>query len=120
MLDRKTPPEFVHSTTFNLIKPEKQTLPNNINLFLVRGGDQDVLKVECIFRAGRWYEKTLGASHFCANIINKGTKEKNSFAIAQNFDRYGAHLEIQPGHDFVSIAVYGLTKYLQPVLDLLF
>jgi zinc protease len=118
MLDRKTPPEFIHSTAFDLIKPERKKLSNGIDLFLVHGGDQEVIKIECIFKAGRWYEKDLGASHFCAHLLNKGTRTKNSFSIAQIFDRYGAHLEIQPGLDFISVAVYGLTKYLQPVLEL--
>jgi zinc protease len=119
MLDRKSPPPFVHDTSFELLTPDRKTLSNGIELFLVRGGSQEVIKVECIFKAGRWFETQLGAAYFCGHLLNKGTKTKTSFEIAQIFDQYGAHLEIQPGLDFVSVALYGLTKYLDPALDLL-
>jgi zinc protease len=119
MLDRKTPPPFVHSTSFDLIDPYRQTLDNGTEIFLIPGGGQDVLKIEVIFHAGRWYENIKGAAHFSANLLTKGTQTKNSFEIAQIFDRYGAHVEIQPGFDFISVSVYTLTQYLSEVLELL-
>jgi zinc protease len=117
MLDRKTPPPFVHTTSFDLIKPVRRKLPNGIDVFFVSGGSQNVIKVELVMPAGRWYEKVRGASYFSGNILTKGTKTKNSFEIAQAFDQFGAHLEVQPGLDFVSISIYGLTKYFTPVFD---
>jgi zinc protease len=118
MLDRKTPPPFIHSTSFHLIDPVRQKLNNGVEVFFIPGGEQDVLKIELIFHAGRWYEKKAGASQFSANLLSKGTSTKNSFQIAQTFDRYGAHVEIHPGFDFVSVSIYTLTQYLKPVLDL--
>jgi predicted Zn-dependent peptidase len=119
MLDRKTPPPFVRSTSFDLLNPVKKNLSNGIDLFFISGGEQEVIKVELIFKAGRWYESAVGSSHFTANLLNKGTRTKSSFEIAQTFDRYGAHLDIHPGLDFVSIAIYCLTQNLTPVLKLL-
>jgi predicted Zn-dependent peptidase len=119
MLDRKTPPPFVHTTSFDLIKPKRTTLSNGIEVFVIPGGDQEVIKVELIFRAGRWFEHKTGAAHFAANLLSKGTRLKNSFQIAQIFDRYGAHVEIQPSLDYVSVAIYGLTKFIAPVMELL-
>lgn len=119
MLDRKTPPPFVRNTSFDLLRPVKKTLPNGVDVFFIAGGEQEVIKVELVFKAGRWYEQLTGCSHFTANLLNKGTRTKSSFEIAQIFDRYGAHLEIHPSLDFVSISIYGLTQYLAPVLDLM-
>lgn len=119
MLDRKTPPPFVQSTSFELIKPVRRTFANGIEMFFVSGGKQEVIKVEVVMRAGRWFENNVGAAQFAANLINKGTEKKTSFQIAETFDRYGAHLEVQPGLDFVTISIYSLTQYLEPVLDLL-
>lgn len=118
MLDRKTPPPFVKSTSFNLIEPRHTGLGNGAQLYFVPGGTQEVMKIEVIFRAGRWYEHAPAASHFTANLLTKGTELKSSFEIAHIFDRYGAHVEINPGFDFVSISVYTLTQYLAPVLEL--
>lgn len=119
MLDRKTPPPFVHTSSFDLIKPEKTTLQNGVDLYVISGGEQEVVKIEVIVKGGRWFETAAGASLFTANLLNKGTQSKSSFDIAQIFDQYGAHIEISPGFDFVSLAVYSLSKYLEPVLDLL-
>ena len=119
MIDRKTPPPFVHTTSFDLIQPARKRLPNGVSLFLVPGGSQEVIKIELILRAGRWYESHTGASHFSANLLTKGTRSKTSFQIAQVFDQYGAHVDLNPGLDFVSVSLYGLTRYLRPVLDLL-
>ncbi|MEX2231658.1 MAG: pitrilysin family protein [Cyclobacteriaceae bacterium] len=119
MLDRTLPPPFVKSSSFNLITPEEKKLHNGVHLFFVPGGSQDVLKIELIFEAGRWFENKLGAANFTTHLLSKGTKAKSSFEIAQLFDQYGAHLEVSPGLDFVSIALYTLNKNLAPVLKLL-
>jgi predicted Zn-dependent peptidase len=119
LVDRKTAPGFVKSTSFNLIQPVAKTLPNGIDLFFIHGGFQDVIKIELLFNAGRWFETQLGVSHFTSHQLSKGTRSKNSFEIAQLFDRYGAHLEVNAGMDTVSISIYTLTKNLQPVIMLL-
>src|SRR5687768_1606762 len=110
MLDRTLPPPFVKSSSFNLLTPEEKKLHNGVHLFFVPGGFQDVVKIELIFEAGRWFENKLGAAYFTTHLLSKGTKEKSSFDIAQLFDQYGAHLEVSPGLDFVSVALYSLNK----------
>jgi predicted Zn-dependent peptidase len=119
MLDRKIAPPFVESTAFELIRPATRALANGIEVFFVSGGTQEVIKITLIFRGGRWFEQVWGASHFSSHLLSKGTGQKSSFEIAQIFDRYGAHLEVNAGLDFISISLYALTQHLQPVLLLL-
>jgi zinc protease len=120
MLDRKVAPPFIQSTSFELIHPDKNSLANGVEVFFINGGSQEVLKIELILPAGRWFEKNWGASHFTAHLLAKGTATKTSFDIAQIFDLYGAHLEVNAGLDVVSISLYSLSKNLLPVLDLLY
>jgi zinc protease len=120
MLDRAVAPSFSRSTHFELIHPEKVTLQNGVEIFSISGGDQKVIKVELLFRAGRWFEEHWGAAYFSAQLLTKGTKSKSSYDIAQVLDHYGAHLDISPGLDVVSIALYTLTKNLHPTLRLLY
>jgi zinc protease len=120
MPDRKSPPPFVKSTSFELIKPDQHKLPNGVELLFVPGGNQDVIKIEVVVKAGRWEEHSRGAAQFVGNLLNKGTRTKSSFQIAQIFDQYGAHIEIHPGLDFISASLYSLTTFLEPVLDLFF
>jgi len=119
MLDRTQAPPFQRSSAFDLHQPEKTILSNGVPLYLIRGGDQDVIKIELTAQAGRWSEETRGAAYFAAQLLCKGTSRKSSFDIAQIFDRFGAHLEVSPGLDFASISLYSLTRNLEPVLYLL-
>ena len=118
MIDRSIAPSFTRSTDFELIRPEELTLPNGTKVFFVSGGTQSVIRVEIILKAGRWFESVWGASYFSSQLLSKGTSGKNSFEIAQIFDQYGAHFEISPGLDVVSIALYTLNKNLRPTLAL--
>lgn len=118
MIDRSIAPAFTRSTNFELIKPEELTLQNGAKVFFVSGGTQSVIRVEIILKAGRWFESVWGASYFSSQLLSKGTSKKNSFEIAQIFDQYGAHFEISPGLDIVSIALYTLNKNLRPTLAL--
>jgi predicted Zn-dependent peptidase len=119
MLDRTVAPPFNRSISFDLIKPLIVHTSGGGVLHFVVGGTQEVCKVELLFPAGRWYERTAGASYFTAQLLNKGTEQKDSFVIAELFDQYGAHLEISPGVDVVSVALYSLNKFLEPSLQLL-
>jgi len=119
MLDRKTPPAFEKSNAFTLIRPEKQTLSNGISLSFINGGSQDVIKIEFIFNAGRWYESKPGIAYFTAQLLQKGTSTKNSFQISSLLDQFGVHLEVNPGYDFTSLALYGLTKNINSFSELL-
>jgi zinc protease len=119
MLDRTVPPPYIQSTNFDLIQPAIKKLPNGVDLFFIRGGSQEVLKIELLFKAGRWVESNWGVSYFTSHLLSKGTRSRSSFEIAQLFDRYGAHLEVSAGLDLVSISLYALSKNLKQVLDLL-
>jgi zinc protease len=119
MLNRTTAPEFKKTTHFQLIEPETVQLENGVPVYFLAGGQQEVIKIELIFKAGKWYEQISGAAHFAGNLISKGTKRKSSFEIANIFDSYGAHVEVSPGLDLVSVSLYTLTKNLPSLIGLL-
>ncbi|MEJ1241231.1 pitrilysin family protein [Chryseolinea sp. T2] len=119
MLDRTQAPSFVKSSSFDLIRPERTTVAGGAEVLFVLGGSQNVCKIELLFQAGRWNERSFGAGYFTSQLLSKGTKTKSSFQIAQAFDQLGAHLEINPGADFVSVALYSLTRKLESSFELL-
>jgi zinc protease len=119
MLDRTLAPPFNRTTDFDLLHPEKVVTTSGAEIYFVLGGSQDVSKVELIFPAGRWVEKVWGASYFSSQLLNKGTKQKGSYEIAQRFDSLGAHLEVHSALDFVSVSLYSLNKNLDAGLRLL-
>lgn len=118
MLDRTVQPAFQKSSSFELIQPEKITLKNNLPITVVRGGEQAVAKIEFIFDAGKWHEAHPGVSYFTSHQLQKGTASKTSFEISSETEQLGVHVDVSPGHDFTSVALYGLTKNLHQVLNL--
>lgn len=118
MLDRTAQPAFNKSSSFTLLHPETIILNNSLPITLVRGGEQDVIKIEFVFDAGKWHESHAGVSYFMANILQKGTASKNSYQISAETEQLGVHFEISPGHDFTSLSLYGLTKNIGDVLEL--
>ncbi len=119
MLNRSVAPPFVEADQFQLPSYEKEKLANGIDLFLVRDVQQEVLKIEIMFRAGKWYEPRPSVSHFTAQMLEKGTTKNSSTSIAEAFDRLGAHVEITPGYDYASVSLYGLAKNWQQAFALL-
>lgn len=118
MLNRSVAPPFTRTIDFELIQPRTQLLANGLKMFIVSGGSQEVVRVEILLRAGRWFETVSGAAYFAANLLSKGTSTKSSYEIAQYFDQYGAHFEVGAGLDAVSLSLYTLTKNLAPTLAL--
>jgi predicted Zn-dependent peptidase len=119
MLDRTTAPPFNRTTSLQLIQPHKEILKGGAETYFILGGTQEVSKIEIIFPAGRWFEKKWGAAYFTGNLLSKGTRQKSSYQIAHLLDLYGAHLDIQPGLDYVSVSLYMLNKNFEAAILLL-
>ena len=122
-LDRTQAPPFRLSSDYSLTRPEIFKLSNGVELLAFRDIEQEVVKLELIFEAGKWYEPKLGVSHFTSQMLSKGTENLTSFQIAEAIDSLGAHLEINQGYDVVAISLFSLRKNivaaLAIVMDLL-
>lgn len=119
MLNRTVQPAFQKSSSFDLIHAETIILANQLPVTIVRGGDQAVAKIEFVFDAGKWHEPKPGVFYFTAHQLQKGTASKTSYQISSENEQLGVHVEINPGHDFTSLALYGLTKNISEVFDLI-
>lgn len=116
MLDRKSAPSFVPVASFHLPSAQETKLTSGISIIQLGGVQQDILKIELIFKAGKVQEPGRGVSYFTAQLLEKGTRNKNSFQIADFFDSCGASIEITPGADYISIALYALSGNIKEVL----
>lgn len=111
-LDRTQAPPFQLSSDYSLAQPETLSLAGGAPLYAFRQLQQDVVKLELIFNAGKWYEPALGISHFTSQMLPKGTQGKTSYEIAESLDSLGAHLEISPGFDVVTLSLFSLRNKL--------
>ena len=119
ILDRAQPPAFQAIQEIQLPAVQRHTLDNGIPLHLIAVDQQPVLRLECVFEAGTWYEQTPGTAFFAVKMLAEGTATRSSAQISEYFDSYGAFVELNSGPDRASIVVYCLTKFLPDVLPLL-
>ncbi|MFM9837204.1 MAG: M16 family metallopeptidase [Cyclobacteriaceae bacterium] len=120
MLDRKTQPPFAKEFSFDLPSPEFIPLNNGLQLVWVKDIQQEVVKLDFVFKAGKWYESKKGVAYFTAHMLEKGTAKLSSKKIAELLDQQGAQLEISTGADFTSIALYSLSKNFDKVIQVVF
>ncbi|QJW92160.1 insulinase family protein [Spirosoma taeanense] len=119
LLDRTQFPDFQVIQEVRLPAVQSHSLDNGIPLHLIAVPQQPVLRIECVFEAGTWYEQRPGTSFFAIKMLAEGTPGRTSAKISEYFDRYGAFLELNSGPDRASVVVYCLTKFLPNVLPLL-
>ncbi|MEQ8425149.1 MAG: pitrilysin family protein [Cyclobacteriaceae bacterium] len=112
MLDRTLAPPFVKTTSFQLPPFTKTKLLNGVTLIHLDTIAQELVKIEIVFEAGKWFESKPEAAHFTIQMLDKGTKSKSSQQIAELFDRYGAHIELSSNYDYASVSLYTLSKHL--------
>jgi len=118
MLDRKTAPPSSRFDTIHLPSPEEFSLSDHLKIYFIDEVQQPIVKIDVLFKAGKWFETKNGVSNLTASMLEKGTATKTSSQIANTFDQCGAFLEISPGFDFVSVSLYSLTKKLDEALSL--
>lgn len=119
MLDRTSSPSVGKIPKPQFPWPRALELKEGISLFALDMGDQPVMKLELVFDSGSWYESQRGVAYFTAKMLQQGTQNKSAQAIAHCIDRYGASLHVQVQADICTIALLTLSKYLQPMLELL-
>ena len=118
-IDRNTAPASNPINTVHFIEPIRKQLDNNIEVILLSGGDQEVLKIDFVFNAGIWYQtKNLVASS-TNKLMQEGTKNYSAAEIAEGIDQYGAFLQTECSFDTATITLYTLSKYLDKVLPFL-
>ena len=117
-LDRTIAPDFKSVKAVNLPEPQTYTLDNGIALHVINIGEQPVVRLECIFEAGNWYETEAAASYFAVKMLMEGVEGMTSQEISEAFDQVGAFTEMTHTSDRVGIVVYCLSRFLPEVLPL--
>jgi len=79
-------------TNLQFIQPVVHQLDNGISVHEINLGTQNVIKLEIIFKAGRWKEQNRLAARATGAILKEGVSDKNSAQIAEFVDFYGATL----------------------------
>jgi len=116
LIDRKIAPKFNSISSVEFISPEKKSLDNGVNVHLISGGSQEILKIDFIFDAGVWFQKKPLIAKATNSLIKEGTKNHTASEIAEGIDQYGAFIQTESDFDKAHITIYTLSKHLNNVL----
>ena len=117
-MNRTLAPVFEPVETITLPKYELQQLDNGVPVYIINEGEQEVVKIELMFKAGKWYETKNLVSDLTNRMLREGTSKHNAKAIADAFDFYGASINTGAGFETAGAVLYSLTKHVDRLLPL--
>ncbi|MFD2514740.1 M16 family metallopeptidase [Pontibacter locisalis] len=119
MLDRTKAPDIHEIDAVSLQIAEITHLDNGARLHIIKSETQPVIRLDFVFRAGKWYEPVTGVSDLASKMLMEGTLNYTAKQIAEKIAFYGASMDINHGYDRTELTVYCLAKYLQELLPLM-
>jgi len=117
-VDRKVAPPIIDAVNFHLeLKPyEKFTLDNDVPVYAINAGAEEVMMVELVFFAGNSFEDknvVAAASNF---LLKNGTSKKKAFQINEHFEYYGSFLNRACYNETSTLTLHCLNKHIGELL----
>ncbi|WP_242916071.1 M16 family metallopeptidase [Pontibacter liquoris] len=118
MLDRTKAPETYDIDAVTLQVAEVTNLENKARLHVIKSETQPVIRLDFVFKAGKWFEPRSGVSDLAAKMLLEGTHTRTAKQIAETVAYYGASFENNHGYDRSEFTLYCLAKHLDHLLPL--
>lgn len=86
MINRTVAPPITDAIAFDLrLKPcDRYTLDNQVPVYAINAGAQEVVMIEWVFYAGNWYESkniVAGTTNF---MLKNGTQQRNAYSVNES------------------------------------
>lgn len=117
-MNRRIAPQTQQIDVLKIPDIQSFSLDNGLKVFGVYSA-HDVLKVDFVFDAGKWYEEKNLVADFTNQLIREGTRNKTSLEINEMLDFYGANLECQSYFSNAGYQLYALSKNVPKLLPLI-
>ena len=118
-LDRTIQPPIKPIEAIVIPRAEQQLLPNGIPFYSINIGEEEVVRIDCMFRAGIHDQSYPLVASFTNQMLKEGTTGKSAVCIAERLDFYGSWLHLSCTHHYSYITLYSLNKYLPHTISLL-
>lgn len=118
-MDRLNCPEISRVSGVDFPKAVVSRLSNGAALHELPFGEEDIVRVDCLFKAGTLYQPQLLVASFAGQLLREGTLSHTSAEIAELLDSYGAMLGISVSYETSCVTLHTLTRHVEPMLKLL-
>jgi predicted Zn-dependent peptidase len=119
-LNRAVAPPISTIESVSLPEIEQITLDNGIKVWAIPDQNSDVVKLELVFKAGKWHEPKNLIADLTSRMFREGTKSKTGKELADFFDFYGSNFNTSAGSEIASVSIYCLSKFLSVQMPVLF
>lgn len=121
MLNRTISPPIKNAVDLDLtLKPyEKIVLKNNVPVYAINAGVEEVMMLEFIFYAGNCYEQKNIIAAATNSLLKNGTAKKTAFQINEHFEYYGAYLNRTCHNEYATLTLHCLSKHLNKLLPVI-
>ncbi|MCD8292321.1 MAG: insulinase family protein [Prevotellaceae bacterium] len=119
MLNRAKQPPIRPLADLTLQEPVRSTLPNGVQLNVLAAGGYDVVRMDWLFKGGRWHQTQSLQALFTNRMLREGTSRYSAARTAACLDFYGAWLELSVGWEHSFITLFSLDKYLPHTLEVM-
>ncbi len=92
-------------------------LSNGVPVYLLEGGQQELVRLDATFPAGRTYESTKLAAVSCMYNLKEGSAHFDSNEISRRLDNLGASMAFPFSFDHVNACVIGLNRHLEEISE---
>jgi predicted Zn-dependent peptidase len=99
-----------------MIHATEKRLKNNIPVYSINAGTQEIIKIEFLFSAGMYQQELPLQAATVNSMLEEGTIRMTAAQIADAVDYYGAFLETGVSQDSASVVLYTLSKHLKATL----
>ncbi|MBC7536959.1 MAG: insulinase family protein [Ferruginibacter sp.] len=121
MIDRKIPPPIKDAIEYKLdLKPyEFYSLDNNVPVYSINAGEQDVLQVEMVFYAGNFFEEQKGIAAATNFMLKNGTAKHTAFELNEAFEYYGSYCSRSCFNETAVLSLHTLSKHITKLLPVM-
>jgi zinc protease len=117
-LNRTQPPVL---PVEKVVIPDVKTaiLDNGVPVYIIGAGNEDVMRMEFIFRAGLVRENRPLLSSTTLMMLTEGTVSYSAEELNRLLDYHGAFLHFSPEKDLTAVTVFCLNKHAGKIMELM-
>jgi zinc protease len=113
---RAKAPRITKNINPKLPEIERVGLNNGLDLVIIRGGTEPVMKLEIVFSAGRPFEHKKQVSRLMCQMLMEGTNSTIGKELSEKFDFYGSNISPFISMDHTGLTLYCLEKHAEFLL----
>ncbi|MEO6669823.1 MAG: pitrilysin family protein [Ferruginibacter sp.] len=121
MIDRLIPPPIKDAIEYKLeLKPyEFYALDNDIPVYTINAGAQEVIQIEIVFYAGNFFERQKGVAAATNFLLKNGTTKHNAFELNEAFEYYGSYCNRACYNETAVLSLHTLSKHITKLLPVM-